>query len=161
MRTTLLRPPDFYGPDSQLSSIRAIFDAALKGGTANVVGPIDTPHEFIFVPDLAETLIALSKKDEAAIDLTHLQFMLLALVAWCGRSGEAVKQIELARSGGIQPMQVSPTIRVLETEKLLCRTRSKSDTRAKQVGITRKGLVTLRNAMPIAIEVLDSLQTRN
>jgi nucleoside-diphosphate-sugar epimerase len=47
------------------SYVRAIFDAALKGGTANVIGPIDTPHEFIFVPDLAETLIALSEKEEA------------------------------------------------------------------------------------------------
>jgi len=65
MRTTILRPPDFYGPDSELSYARAIFDAALKGGTANVIGPIDTPHEFIFVPDLAETLIALSEKEEA------------------------------------------------------------------------------------------------
>lgn len=65
MRTTLLRPPDFYWPDSELSSVRGIFDAALKGGTADVIGPIDTPHEFIFVPDLAETLIALSEKDEA------------------------------------------------------------------------------------------------
>jgi nucleoside-diphosphate-sugar epimerase len=65
MRTTILRPPDFYGPDSELSYVRAIFDSALKGGTANVVGPIDAPHEFIFVPDLAETLIALSEKEEA------------------------------------------------------------------------------------------------
>jgi len=65
MRTTILRPPDFYGPDSELSYVRAIFDAALKGGTANVVGPIDTPHEFIFVPDVAKTLIALSEKEEA------------------------------------------------------------------------------------------------
>lgn len=65
IRTTILRPPDFYGPDSELSYVRAIFDAALKGGTANVIGPIDTPHEFIFVPDLAETLIALSEKEEA------------------------------------------------------------------------------------------------
>ena len=65
MRTTLLRPPDFYGPDAELSYVRAIFDAAVKGGTANVVGPIDTPHEFIFVPDLAETLLALSEKEEA------------------------------------------------------------------------------------------------
>jgi nucleoside-diphosphate-sugar epimerase len=65
MRTTILRPPDFYGPDSELSYVRTIFDAALKGGTANVIGPIDTPHEFIFVPDLAETLIALSEKHEA------------------------------------------------------------------------------------------------
>ena len=65
MRTTILRPPDFYGPDSELSYVRAIFDAALNGGTANVIGPIDTPHEFNFVPDVAETLIALSEKAEA------------------------------------------------------------------------------------------------
>jgi nucleoside-diphosphate-sugar epimerase len=65
MRTTILRPPDFYGPDSELSYVRAIFDAAVKGGTANVIGPIDAPHEFIFVPDLAKTLLELSKKDEA------------------------------------------------------------------------------------------------
>ena len=65
MRTTILRPPDFYGPTSELSYARAIFDAALHGGTANVIGPIDTPHEFIFVPDLAATLPALSEKEEA------------------------------------------------------------------------------------------------
>jgi nucleoside-diphosphate-sugar epimerase len=65
MRTTILRPPDFYGPTSEQSFVRAIFDAALQGGKANVIGPIDTPHEFIFVPDLAATLLALSAKDEA------------------------------------------------------------------------------------------------
>jgi nucleoside-diphosphate-sugar epimerase len=65
MRTTILRPPDFYGPDAELSYARAIFVAAVKGGTANVIGPVDTPHEFIFVPDLAETLVALSDKEEA------------------------------------------------------------------------------------------------
>jgi len=65
MRTTILRPPDFYGPDAELSYTRSIFVAAVKGGTANVIGPIDTPHEFIFVPDLAETLVALSDKEEA------------------------------------------------------------------------------------------------
>ena len=65
MRTTILRPPDFYGPTSELSYVRALFDAALKGGTANVIGPIDTPHEFIFVPDLAATLLSFSSKGEA------------------------------------------------------------------------------------------------
>jgi nucleoside-diphosphate-sugar epimerase len=65
MRTAILRPPDFYGPEAELSYVRAIFDAAVKGGTANVIGPVDTPHEFIFVPDLAETLIALSDKEQA------------------------------------------------------------------------------------------------
>jgi nucleoside-diphosphate-sugar epimerase len=65
MRTIVLRPPDFYGPAAELSYVRSIFDAALKGGKANVIGPIDTPHEFIFVPDLAATVLTLSGKDEA------------------------------------------------------------------------------------------------
>lgn len=65
MRTVILRPPDFYGPTSELSYVHAIFQAALKGGKANVIGPIDTPHEFIFVPDLAATLSEVSAKDEA------------------------------------------------------------------------------------------------
>lgn len=64
MRTTILRPPDFYGPASELSYVRAIFDAAIQGGTANVIGPIDTPHEFIYVPDVAATLLALANRDE-------------------------------------------------------------------------------------------------
>jgi nucleoside-diphosphate-sugar epimerase len=45
--------------------VRAIFDAALKGGKANVIGPIDKPHEFIYVPDLAAALLAVSHKEEA------------------------------------------------------------------------------------------------
>jgi nucleoside-diphosphate-sugar epimerase len=65
MRTIVLRAPDFYGPTSELSFVRAIFDAALKGGTANVIGPVDTPHEFIFVPDLAATILELCNREEA------------------------------------------------------------------------------------------------
>ncbi len=65
MRTTILRPPDFYGSNAKLSYVYSIFEAALKNRTAEVIGPIDTPHEFIYVPDLAATLLALSEKDEA------------------------------------------------------------------------------------------------
>jgi nucleoside-diphosphate-sugar epimerase len=65
LRTTILRPPDFYGPESELSYVHSIFTAALEGGTANVIGPIDTPHEFVFVPDVARSLMALSRKEEA------------------------------------------------------------------------------------------------
>ncbi len=65
MRTLLLRAPDFYGPTSELSYVRSLFDAALGGGTANVIGPLDTPHEFIFVPDLATTLLRVAERNEA------------------------------------------------------------------------------------------------
>jgi nucleoside-diphosphate-sugar epimerase len=65
LRTAVLRAPDFYGPGAELSYMRSIFDAAVAGGRAAVIGPIDTPHEFVFVPDLAKTLIALSEKEAA------------------------------------------------------------------------------------------------
>jgi len=65
LRTTILRPPDFYGPESELSYASDIFKAALEGRPANVIGPVDTPHEFVFVPDLAKTLIALSNHEAA------------------------------------------------------------------------------------------------
>jgi nucleoside-diphosphate-sugar epimerase len=78
MRTTILRAPDFFGPSSELSYVWSIFQAALKGGVANVIGPIDTPHEFIYVPDVAAALLALSEKDEArlrAANKTMLRIM--------------------------------------------------------------------------------------
>jgi nucleoside-diphosphate-sugar epimerase len=65
LRTTILRPPDFYGPDSELSYAADMFKAAVQGRRADVIGPIDTPHEFIYVPDVATTLIALSEKEQA------------------------------------------------------------------------------------------------
>lgn len=65
LQTTILRPPDFYGPESELSYAADIFKAALEGRAANVIGPIDTPHEFAFVPDVAQTLIALANKEAA------------------------------------------------------------------------------------------------
>jgi nucleoside-diphosphate-sugar epimerase len=65
MRTAVVRPPDFYGPGAELSYVQAIFAAALGGGRASVIGPIDTPHQFIFVPDLAKALLALAEKEEA------------------------------------------------------------------------------------------------
>jgi len=51
MRTLIVRFPDFYGPDAELSFVRAVTDGAKSGKTANVVGPIDTVREWWFVPD--------------------------------------------------------------------------------------------------------------
>lgn len=89
----------------------------------------------------------------APLDLTNLQFVTLALVAWLGRSGESVTQVELARFGGIHPMQVSKTLKILEKKNLIARRRSNSDTRAKTLGGTRSGIQTLRQALPRMIEV--------
>lgn len=65
MKTLILCAPDFYGGDSELSHTYRIFQAAINGGTGDVIGPLDVPHEFVYVPDLADTLLKLSQKEEA------------------------------------------------------------------------------------------------
>ena len=86
-------------------------------------------------------------------NLTNLQFITLALAAWFGRQDKAVTQVELARSAGIHPMQVSQTLKLLEAKKMIARRRSKTDTRAKRVEVTTSGLDVLRDALPIVIAV--------
>jgi DNA-binding MarR family transcriptional regulator len=88
-----------------------------------------------------------------SFDLTNLQFATLAIIAWLGQSGEPATQAELSRFGGIHPMQISQTLKMLEYKTLVLRERSNSDTRAKHVRLTRNGLDTLRQAFPVVIEV--------
>jgi DNA-binding MarR family transcriptional regulator len=89
----------------------------------------------------------------ASGNLTNLQFITLALVAWFGREDTPVTQIELARSARIHPMQVSQTLKALEAKGMVTRRQSKSDTRAKRVEITKPGLKALSDAFPKVREV--------
>ena len=66
IEAAILRLPDFYGPEvGQLSFLHFPFKAATSGGTAYIVGPIDTPHEFLFIPDLGPVVVDLAAKPEA------------------------------------------------------------------------------------------------
>ena len=65
IQATILRLPDFYGPGVDASFLHEVFQAAAKGGTANMVGPIDTSHEFVYVPDVGPVVLALAEKPEA------------------------------------------------------------------------------------------------
>ncbi len=93
----------------------------------------------------------------AALDLTNLQFMTLALAAWLGRLGDAVTQSDIARAGDIQPMQVSHMLKTVESKGLVTRVRSMSDVRAKHIEVTADGLTALRRALPVMIEVQQRL----
>jgi nucleoside-diphosphate-sugar epimerase len=62
---TILRLPDFYGPGVEKSLLHSLFQAAAKGGTADLVGPIDRPHEFVFVPDVGPVVLDLAARSEA------------------------------------------------------------------------------------------------
>jgi nucleoside-diphosphate-sugar epimerase len=57
VKASVLRLPDFYGPDVGGSLLRDLFLAAASGRTANIIGPLDTPHEFVFVPDVGPVVV--------------------------------------------------------------------------------------------------------
>lgn len=67
------RAPDFYGPgvlDSALG--RRVFEAALRGKPAEVLGDIDAPHTYIYIRDYARGLIALAEHEEACGQVWHI-----------------------------------------------------------------------------------------
>lgn len=86
-------------------------------------------------------------------NLTNLQFMTLALIAWFAREDTSLTQIELARAAGIHPMQVSQTLKALEAKKMVSRQRSRTDTRAKRVEVASAGLEALCKALPKVVDL--------
>jgi nucleoside-diphosphate-sugar epimerase len=72
IQATVLRLPDFYGPGVDKSFLHAAFTAAVKGGVANMVGPLDTPHEFVFVPDVGPVVARMLPTPTAYGRVWHL-----------------------------------------------------------------------------------------
>jgi len=71
IRATVLRLPDFYGPGVEASLLHGAAKAAVQGGTADMVGPLDLPHEFVFVPDVGPVVVKLIKTPAAFGKIWH------------------------------------------------------------------------------------------
>ena len=72
IQATVLRLPDFYGPGVDKSLLDGAAKAAVQGGTADMVGPLDVPHEFVFVPDVGPVVARLVDTPAAAGRVLHL-----------------------------------------------------------------------------------------
>jgi nucleoside-diphosphate-sugar epimerase len=72
IQATVLRLPDFYGPGVEASLLHGAANAAINGGTADLVGPIDRPHEFVFVPDVGPVVVRLMNEAGAYGKIWHL-----------------------------------------------------------------------------------------
>ncbi len=73
------------------------------------------------------------------LDLTHVQFVLLASTWWLNRSGEQPNQIQVARQAGTDIKMSSQVLRTLERKALVVRTPDPVDTRAKRLRVTDHG----------------------
>jgi nucleoside-diphosphate-sugar epimerase len=71
IKATVLRLPDFYGPGVDKSFLHEAFKAAANGTTANLVGPLDTPHEYVFVPDVGPVVAKLAATPGAYGKIWH------------------------------------------------------------------------------------------
>jgi nucleoside-diphosphate-sugar epimerase len=59
IRTTVLRLPDFYGPGVERSLLSDLFLAVKQNRRAKLIGPVNKPHEFVFVPDVGTVVVKL------------------------------------------------------------------------------------------------------
>jgi nucleoside-diphosphate-sugar epimerase len=72
LSTLVLRLPDFYGPGIERSLLNGVFEAAANGKRAQVIGPVDVPHEFIYLPDIGPVVEQLTRTPDAYGRWWHL-----------------------------------------------------------------------------------------
>ena len=75
----------------------------------------------------------------APLDLTHVQFVLLACTWWLNQAGESPNQLAVATQAGTDVKMTSQVVRKLEDRGLIERTTDPADTRAKTLRVTRSG----------------------
>ena len=92
IKGAVLRLPDFYGPGVDKSFLHGAFVAAATGGVANLVGPLDRPHEFVFVPDVGPVVVQVMGVPDAWGHVWHL--------AGAGVTSQQEMVDEIARQAG-------------------------------------------------------------
>ena len=91
----------------------------------------------------------------APLDLTHVQFVLLATAWWLNSRGTDPNQLSLARQAGTDVKMTSQVLRKLEAKGLLRRDTDAADTRAKRLHVTSRGSELAAQALA-AVEATDA-----
>ncbi|MEP6909533.1 MAG: MarR family winged helix-turn-helix transcriptional regulator [Actinomycetota bacterium] len=92
----------------------------------------------------------------APLDLTHVQFVLLACTWWLNEQGERPSQIALAAQAGTDIKMTSQVLRSLERKGLIEREVDPADTRARRVRVTPRG----KRLAPRAIATVEKVDSR-
>ena len=87
------------------------------------------------------------------LDLTHVQFVLLACTWWLNEQGARPTQVRLAEQAGTDIKMTSQVIRTLEQKGLVEREVDQVDTRARRLRVTRRG----KQLAPRAIDVVEAV----
>jgi DNA-binding MarR family transcriptional regulator len=91
----------------------------------------------------------------APLELTHVQFVLLACTWWLTEQGHTPTQVDLATQAGTDVKMTSQVLKTLENKGLLERRASRTDSRAKTVHPTAAGRSLARKAIA-TVETADA-----
>jgi nucleoside-diphosphate-sugar epimerase len=73
VRATIGRASDYFGPRGRQSTAgERLFEPAIAGQAAQVLGNPDMPHTFTYVPDFARALVTLGTRDTAFGEIWHV-----------------------------------------------------------------------------------------
>jgi DNA-binding MarR family transcriptional regulator len=89
------------------------------------------------------------------LDLTHVQFVLLACSWWLNQQGQRPSQMALADFAGVDVKMTSQVVRSLERKGLLEREIDRADTRAFLLRVTGRGARLAPRAIA-AVEAVDA-----
>ncbi len=92
------------------------------------------------------------ERELGTIELSHLQYALLAAINLLTRTGEFPSQIRLAEFSKVEKMMVSKHLRGLEQRGLVSRRPRPGDRRANQLELTASGARILRRALAISLK---------
>jgi DNA-binding MarR family transcriptional regulator len=73
------------------------------------------------------------------LDLTHVQFIVLAAVRRLGANGEPVSQADVCRFGSLDPNMASEVVRSLDRKGFIVRLPHPTDRRAHELALTPAG----------------------
>jgi DNA-binding MarR family transcriptional regulator len=92
----------------------------------------------------------------APLDLTHVQFVLLACTWWLNEQGVHPNQVAIAAQAGTDIKMTSQVLRSLERKGLIEREIDSADTRARRVRVTKQGA----RLAPCAIAIVEEADVR-
>lgn len=95
------------------------------------------------------------KEALSELDLTHVQFVLLAGIEWLQSQDELITQTRLAKHANTDPMMTSQVVRTLESKGFVNRLQDPTDQRKIQIQITKAGSALVKSAIKV-VENTDS-----
>lgn len=95
------------------------------------------------------------RKSLEPYELSHAQFVIMAILRWSYGQKEEVAQIDIIERSKLDKMTVSKAVKKLVQRKLVERAEHKEDSRAKTVFLTPSGIALIEQVVPL-VEGIDA-----